>query len=288
MRRQRAPRQASPEPRQRAAATSSGVRNAVQRQAHDILKLQRAVGNQAVQRRFEARRGPEEAASDGTDIVDSRVDLVRVDSVEGKPSLKERKVTYKDAKSAANTSLGTAESKLTIEYAVDAETGEIRVGAMRPEYIITIYTPYVASGEFVRKFGPIMETLWDEHGGDVMAFSQSNAVRGFNYEPQTRRHEEMHVASRQLALRDQVPRYLKYMRDNGFFGAGVSKFEEQTHFYLKVGWDERVKEIVTHDRIYFIDAQTMVEEYRQRASEEEDPWFTAVAKAKSFLGFPDE
>ncbi|MEX0782909.1 MAG: hypothetical protein WD557_09680 [Dehalococcoidia bacterium] len=269
---ERAQRRASPGTTAVPASGSRANRATHQRQGPGILQLQRIVGNRAVQRRIEAAlRGPDGPESGGADITDSRIDLVEVASVEGKPTLKQRKVTYKEQKKTAPDGLGATESRVTIEYAVDAETGEIRVGSIRPEYIVTIYTPYVSYGEFVRQFGPIIEKLWTEHGGDIMAFSQSREFLRFHYEPQTRRHEEMHVASRQLALRDQVPRYLKYMRDNGFFTAGVSKFEDQTHFYLKVGWDERVEEIVSHEQIYFLDAQTMVEEYRQRASEEEAP-----------------
>ena len=287
MTRQRAPRQASPDSRPSATVTSSGVRSAVQRQAHDILKLQRAVGNQAVQRRFEARRGPDAAGDGGVDIVDSRVDLVRVDSVEGKPSLKQRKVTYKEEKKSVTTGVGATQSNLTIEYALD-ESGEVRVGAIRPEYVITIYTPTVTRERFVREFGPIMDKLWTECDGDVMAFSKLSAVQRFNYEPQTKRHEEMHVASRQLALRDKVPDYLGYMKKEGLFSKGVATFVHQTNLYFRSAWDARVEEIVAHEQIYFIDAMAMVEEYRARASEEEDPWFAAVAKAKSFLGFSEE
>lgn len=207
----------------------------------------------------------------GVEIVDSRVDLVEVASVEGKPTLKERKVTYKEEKGAANTGLGATESKVTIEYAVDPVSGEIRVGAIRPEYIITIYTPYVSREDFVSKFGPIMDLLWETHKGDIMSFSQSSEVRGFNYEPQTKRHEEMHVASRQLALRDIVPQYVGYMKRTGYLTKGVGTFLHQTNQYFKVGWDDRVEEIVKHEWIYYLDAAAMVEEYRQRMSEEEQP-----------------
>jgi hypothetical protein len=240
---------------------------------HPLVQLQRIVGNQAVQRRIESERPSAAATESGGDIVDTRIELQRVDSVPPKPVLKERKVTYKEEKSAANTSLGTAESKLTIEYAVD-EKGRISVGALRPEYIITIYTPYVSSEDFVSKFGPIMDKLWDEHDGNMQSFSESADVRNFNYEPQTRRHEEMHVASRQLALRDRVPDYLGFLNDNGLLDGSVTKFIEKTHFYWKVAWDERVKEIITHEQIYYLDV-AMVEEYRQRASEAEpraDSW----------------
>jgi len=251
------------------AASAAPAPGVTQGSRHPLLQLQRTVGNQAVLRHIEAKGGPAPAADGVGDIVDSRIELERVDSVPAKPVLKERKVTYKEAKSAANTSLGTTESKLTIEYAVD-ETGRISIGAIRPEYVITIYTPYVSREEFVPKFGPIMEKLWDEHDGNMQSFSESADVRNFNYEPQTKRHEEMHVASRQLALRDLVRKYLDFLGDNGLLTGSVTAFTEKTHFYWKVAWDERVKEIVTHDQIYYLDAVTMVEEYRQRASEVEE------------------
>jgi hypothetical protein len=237
-----------------------------------MLQLQRMVGNRAVQRRVEAalRRldGPD---SGGVDKTDSRVELKEVASVEGKPALKERKVTYKEAKPASPGDLGATESKVTIEYAVDAATGEIRVGAIRPEYTITIYTPYVSYGAFIREFGPIIEKLWEDYGGDIRAFSESPEFLGFHYEPQTMRHEQMHVSSRQLALRDMVPDYLDYTNRMGYFSKGVGDFLHQTGQYFRTRWNERVEEIVTHEDIYYLDAVTMVEEYRQRMSEEEEP-----------------
>ncbi len=267
-----------------ASATPAGATPAPR---NAILQLQHTIGNRAVQRQIEAAlaregRGP----GGGVDIVDTRVELVEV-AVASKPSLKERKVTYKEEKETPTSSLGTTESKLTIEYAVDAETGAISIGAIRPEYVITISTPYIGREDFVRKFGPIMEKLWDQYDGDIMAFSKSADVRNFHYEPQTKRHEEMHVTSRQLALRDIVPDYLGYMRREGFLDAGVSKFKDQTHFYLKTAWDEKVEKIVSHEQIYYLDAVTMVEEYRQRMSEEEaeDPWAKLAAEGAKALGF---
>ena len=250
------------------ASASSPNRAVGEAPRNPILELQRTVGNRAVGRTLESLRRARGPIRRESDIVDSRIDMAAVAEVPAKPVLRERKVTYKEAKSTAITSIGTAASNLTIEYSVD-DTGRISVGALQPEYVITIFTPYISYSEFVPKFGPIMETLWDKHGGNMQSFSESAAVRGFNYEPQTRRHEEMHVNSRQLALRDKLPEYLSFLRDNKLLTSGVSKFIEKSHFYWKVAWDERVEEIIAHEQIYYLDAVQMVEEYRHRAPDED-------------------
>jgi len=192
-----------------------------------------------------------------------------VSAVEGRPVIKEKSVTYEEEKKTTTTGFGATESKVSIDYAVDPETGAVTVGALRPEYIVTTYTPAVQPGEFVREFGPIMETLWDKFDGNMQAFSESYAVRNFNYAPQTLRHENMHVAVRQLALKDLLPEYLGYLKRTKAL-ASVREFLNATDMYMRVAWNERCEKIMPHERIHYLDAVTMVEEYRQRAAEEEE------------------
>lgn len=243
-----------------------------------LLHLQQTVGNQAVRRSIEGRGGIIRRAPGS---LDSRVDPVEVTAADATPVVKERKVSYEEARKGANDPFGATESNVRIEYSVD-DTGAVTVGALRPEYVVTLYTPVIQSDEFVEKFGPIAGLLWDRHGGNMAEWAQSSEVANFNYGPQTLRHENMHVAARQLALRDILPGYLGFLKRTGA-RSSVSQFLEKTDLYFRVAWNERAEQIAPHERIHYLDAVTMLEEYRQRAATEPKKPKDALDYVKDFF-----
>lgn len=246
-----------------------------------LLYLQRTIGNQAVQRYLNRpidaanlQVTPQKGAgtmlqrSWESEQLDSRVEAKAVSEVSAQCGLQKRKITYQTKDKKPTDPLGSTASHLTIEYAVDAETGQVTLGCMQPEYTITIFKPYVTSDNFVEKFTPLMEKYWNKYDGDMQKFSEDHAVGNFNYYDQTLRHEQKHADSRNLALMDLMPQYKRFLKDFDGLTKGEAHFIDLTNRYWKTAWDEGAENTIKHERIHYLDAVEMVEEYQRRVGDE--------------------
>ncbi len=247
-----------------------------------IMRLQQLIGNQQVMRTVNYVRANDPVSSQQLpglrgitpgkrsvlqrfgedDQLDSRIETKSVDSV-SECSVAPRKVKFEEKERTPAGSFGTTGSQVTIEYSVD-ESGYIKLGKLRPLYTVTIFTPYVTSDKFVEKFTPLMEKLWDEYDGDIQAFSEDSAVRNFHYYDQTLRHEMQHVGSRQLALYDALDHYKDFLDMTDGLKKGEDHFKDMTDRFWATAWDDYTEQVVTHERIHYLDALQMVREYQQR------------------------
>jgi hypothetical protein len=277
-------------------------------QGNALLHWQRKIGNQAVQRHLNHLPGVTPAnlqrnasptspistaakpnllqRSWGDEKLDSRIEPESVSEVSAGCGVTKRKVTKETKKKGASDPFGSTSSKLLIEYAVD-ESGNVMLGCLKPEFAITIFSPYITSDEFVEKFTPLMERLWDKYEGNIQAFSEDRDVQNFNYYDQTMRHEEMHVGARMLAIYDLLPGYKQFLKDTDGLKKGEAHFLDMTDRYWASAWDEQAENVTPHERIHYLDARLMVEEYQQRAGTERPKQRTAAENlwdiAKGFL-----
>lgn len=270
-----------------------------------MLHWQRQIGNQAVQRHLDqlpgmipdtVQRTPSNQISRSTeqgtlqrdwdsDQLDSRIEPTSVGDTSGGCTVKKRTVDYITAPQPERGSYGSTASKLVVEYAVD-DTGNITLGSLRPEFTVTIYTPFITSDDFVEAFTPLMEKFWDTYEGDMAKFSEDHDVGNFNYYDQTLRHEEKHVSARNLAVIDLVPQFKQFMKDSGALTKGEENFKERASYFWKSGWDEMTEAKITHKRIHELDARNMVDEYQRRVgTEKPKPKPTIIDSVMDFFGF---
>jgi hypothetical protein len=210
--------------------------------------------------------------------LEPRVDIENVGTA-GEMKVEPRKVEIQEKDQKTGDPFGSTASHVTIEYAVD-ESGQVSVGSLRPNYTITIYTPYITSDEFIEKFTPLMQKLWEKYDGDIAAFSEDTEVRNFHYYDQTLRHEMQHVGARQLALYDALKQYKHYLKDSGGLTKGEDVFKEKTDYYWRVAWNEGAEKVIPHERIHYLDALQMVREYQQRGPDVESPGWMQWIKDK--------
>lgn len=280
-------------------------------QGDALLHWQRKIGNQAVQRNLSKLPGVTPPATLqrntpiaptisttnkpgllqrgwGDEKLDARIEPKAVGEAKADCGVAKRKVTKLHKERGATDPFGSTESKLIVEYTVD-ESDHVTLGCLRPEFTITIFTPFITSDEFIEKFTPLMQKLWDKYKGNIQTFSEDRDVRNFNYYDQTMRHEEMHVGARMLAIYDLLPRYKRFLKDTDGLKKGEAHFLDMTDRFWASGWDEQAEIVTPHERIHYLDARLMVEEYQHRAGTER-PKRTATEKlwdiAKSFL-FPE-
>lgn len=280
---------------------------AVSSSSRQLLHLQRTIGNQALQRYLATpaqtanatpmiSRAPVLQArlqrSWGDEKLDSRIEPQKTGDADGACSVAKRKVTVQTKKKGATNPYGSTASKLYIDYSV-SDDDRVTLGCLRPEFVITMYSPYITSENFVEEFTPLMEKLWDKYDGDIQAFSEDHAVRNFNYYDQTMRHEQMHVGARMMAIYDLLPRYKQFLKDTDGLKKGEAHFLEMTDRFWASGWDDEAETITPHERIHYLDARIMVEEYRSRAGTDkpkkktlfDSVVDTAVDSISGFFGF---
>jgi hypothetical protein len=301
---------ASPVQRQASSLAHQSTPPATRTRNDSILYLQQTIGNQAVQRYLDgltpvgsaqpslqralASPAITVAAADpgallqrswGNEKLDSRVESQKVDEATEGCGVKKRKVEYNTQKKGPINPYGATASKLLIDYAVD-DAGKVTLGCLRPEFIITIYSPYVTSDEFVEKFSPLMEMLWEKYEGDIDAFGKDSKVENFNYYDQTLRHEEMHVNARNLAVIDLLPQFKRFLKDSGGLEKGEAYFLDRVDFFWAAGWDDETEKKISHERIHELDARNMVEEYQRRAgTEKPKPEPSIIESVWDFFGF---
>ena len=282
---------AYPAPRQTSSHVHQSTPAATSTHNNSILYLQQTIGNQAVQR-YLGDLSPARSAeltlqrasaspptisvaahpsmlqrSWGSEKLDSRVEPKKIDAVTAGCGVKKRTVEYQTGKKGPIDPFGSTESKLTIEYAVD-DAGQITLGCLRPQFVVTIFSPYVTSDEFVEEFSPLMDMLWEKYDGDIDAFGKDPKVGNFNYYDQTMRHEEMHVNARNLAVIDLLPQFKRFLKDTDALKKGETYFLEKVDFFWAAGWDDETEKKISHERIHELDARNMVEEYQRRAGTE--------------------
>ena len=265
---------------QRRVSNLSPADPATRVRPHGITRMQQTVGNQHMlravnyvrlnnaesSRQLPAVRGisthKDTVLQRAEHDLEPRVDVENVGSV-STSKVEQRKVEFKEDERKTGDPFGSTESHVTVEYAVD-ESGHITLGNLRPNYVVTIYTPYITHDEFIEKFTPLMEKLWDKYDGDIEAFSNDMEVRNFHYYDQTMRHEMKHVSARQLALYDALPQYKRFLKSMDALNKGEDFFKEQSDYYWRVAWNEGAENVITHERIHYLDALQMVREYQQR------------------------
>ena len=281
---------AHPAPRQASSHAHPSTSKATHTRNSNILYLQQTIGNQAVQRYLgnstplastepTLQRAPASPAisagahvpmiqrSWGSEKLDSRVEPQKQDAVTAGCGVKKRKVEYKTDKKGATDPYGSTQSKLLIDYAVD-EADQITLGCLRPQFVVTIFSPYVTSENFVEEFSPLMDMLWEKYDGDIDAFGKDPKVANFNYYDQTMRHEEMHVNARNLAVIDLLPQFKRFLKDTDALKKGETYFLEKVDFFWAAGWDDETEKKISHERIHELDARNMVEEFQRRVGTE--------------------
>src|SRR5690606_25667174 len=120
-----------------------------------ILRLQRTIGNQALQRYLNTPTATTPIVSrvpshpllqrgKGDEKLDSRVEAQKTDDASMSCGVAKRKVVKQEKKRGPTDPFGSTASKLYIDYSVD-EDDKVTLSCLRPEFVITIFTPYITS-----------------------------------------------------------------------------------------------------------------------------------------------